>query len=83
MKGTNNDLLVSSTASVDNKTLVEEIELRTYLDRAQSEALLAGLVREFSLLQGPPGTGKSFIWVVLNRVLLAGALKPCMSFSFD
>lgn len=73
LKDTSHDLLVSSTALVDDKALVDEIELRTYLDRGQSEALLAALVREFSLLQGPPGTGKSYIGVALMRVLLDAA----------
>lgn len=37
--------------------LVELLQACTTLDRAQAEALKAGLLQEWSLIQGPPGTG--------------------------
>lgn len=68
------DLLINtSDASVNDADLINEIEQRTELDRGQSEALLAALLREFCHIQGPPGTGKSFLGVRLVKVLLACA----------
>ncbi|RAL63386.1 hypothetical protein DID88_003810 [Monilinia fructigena] len=48
----------------------DKIERRTELDRGQSEALLAALLREFCHIQGPPGTGKSFLGVRIVKILL-------------
>ncbi|KAF7881219.1 uncharacterized protein EAF02_007110 [Botrytis sinoallii] len=58
-------------SSVDDAGLIDEIEQRTELDRGQSEALLAALLREFCHIQGPPGTGKSFLGVKLVKVSLS------------
>ncbi|TGO66372.1 hypothetical protein BOTNAR_0062g00050 [Botryotinia narcissicola] len=66
-----NLLINSSESSVDDAGLIDEIEQRTELDRGQSEALLAALLREFCHIQGPPGTGKSFLGVKLVKVLLS------------
>ncbi|ESZ93857.1 hypothetical protein SBOR_5754 [Sclerotinia borealis F-4128] len=66
------DLLINtSEATVNDASLIDEIEQRTELDRGQSEALLSALLREFCHIQGPPGTGKSFLGVRLVKVLLA------------
>lgn len=66
------DLLIkTSESSVNDVGLIDEIEQRTELDRGQSEALLAALLREFCHIQGPPGTGKSFLGVKLVKVLLS------------
>ncbi|KAF7937116.1 uncharacterized protein EAE98_001430 [Botrytis deweyae] len=64
-------LIKTSESSVDDAGLIDEIEQRTELDRGQSEALLAALLREFCHIQGPPGTGKSFLGVKLVKVLLS------------
>ncbi|TGO88166.1 hypothetical protein BPOR_0179g00040 [Botrytis porri] len=64
-------LIKASESSVDDAGLIDEIEQRTELDRGQSEALLAALLREFCHIQGPPGTGKSFLGVKLVKVLLS------------
>ncbi|KAM0136661.1 hypothetical protein ACHAP3_004408 [Botrytis cinerea] len=61
----------SGECSFDDAGLIDEIEQRTELDRGQSEALLAALLREFCHIQGPPGTGKSFLGVKLVKVLLS------------
>ncbi|EPE32162.1 P-loop containing nucleoside triphosphate hydrolase [Glarea lozoyensis ATCC 20868] len=55
--------------------VLSEIEERTSLDRAQCEALIAALTREFALLQGPPGTGKTYLGVKLMSVILACKAK--------
>ncbi|KAF2713834.1 P-loop containing nucleoside triphosphate hydrolase protein [Pleomassaria siparia CBS 279.74] len=39
------------------------------LDAAQSDSLLAGLMKRVSLIQGPPGTGKSFIGALIAKIL--------------
>ncbi|TGO38884.1 hypothetical protein BHYA_0065g00190 [Botrytis hyacinthi] len=66
------DLLIkTSESSVDDTGLIDEIEQRTELDRGQSEALLAALLREFCHIQGPSGTVKSFLGVKLVKVLLS------------
>lgn len=70
--GTGKDLLIqTSDTKVNDASLLDEIERRTELDRGQSEALLAALLREFCHIQGPPGTGKSFLGVKIVKVLLA------------
>jgi hypothetical protein len=58
-----------------NSKVVTQIEKMTTLDSGQSEALIAALTREFSLIQGPPGTGKSYVGVQIMRVLLANKAK--------
>jgi len=63
-------LSVDSTASCDDNDLLEKMEVKTSLDRAQCRALLAALTREFAFIQGPPGTGKSFLGLQLMKVLL-------------
>ncbi|KAI9645837.1 hypothetical protein NHQ30_005272 [Ciborinia camelliae] len=69
---TGGDLRISTSGvAVNNAALIDEIERRTELDRGQSEALLAALLREYCHIQGPPGTGKSFLGVRLVKVLLA------------
>ncbi|KAM0142251.1 hypothetical protein ACHAO1_001466 [Botrytis cinerea] len=66
-----NLLIKPSESSFDDAGLIDQIEQRTELDRGQSEALLAALLREFCHIQGPPGTGKSFLGVKLVKVLLS------------
>ncbi|KAA8576957.1 hypothetical protein EYC84_006985 [Monilinia fructicola] len=69
--GTGKDLLIQTSDTKVNDAALDEIERRTELDRGQSEALLAALLREFCHIQGPPGTGKSFLGVKIVKVLLA------------
>ncbi|KAM0160649.1 hypothetical protein ACHAQE_004506 [Botrytis cinerea] len=66
-----NLLIKPSESSFHDAGLIDQIEQRTELDRGQSEALLAALLREFCHIQGPPGTGKSFLGVKLVKVLLS------------
>ncbi|KAB8302222.1 hypothetical protein EYC80_005667 [Monilinia laxa] len=76
--GTGKDLQnQSSSTAVNDAALLDEIERRTELDRGQSEALLAALLREFCHIQGPPGTGKSFLGVKIVKILLAHRAAKC------
>ncbi len=57
-------------AAADGGVGAQVVAAATGLDRGQSEALMAALMREYVLIQGPPGTGKSYVGVQLVRVLL-------------
>ena len=70
-KNSKTSLSISSTASVDDASLLDNIEKQTGLDHGQSQALIAALTREFAFIQGPPGTGKSYLGVQLMKVFLA------------
>ena len=50
------DILSSSTSE---KAFVDNLCLRTTLDRGQATALCETLCRGFAFTQGPPGTGKT------------------------
>ena len=60
-----------SPRGASDRSIVDELETRTNLDRGQCQALFAALTREFALIQGPPGTGKSFLGIKIMQVLLA------------
>jgi hypothetical protein len=61
---------------LDRDALALQLVSATTLDRAQVDALVAGLTREMCLIQGPPGTGMG----VLGGSLLAVS-SHCMSVS--
>lgn len=63
----------SSSASVDGEELINELDLKTNLDRGQCKVLVGALTREFTFIQGPLGTGKSYVGVSIMKVLLACA----------
>jgi hypothetical protein len=65
--------MLSSSASVDDEELIDELDLKTNLDRGQCKGLIAALTREFAFIQGPLGTGKSNVGVSIMKVLLACA----------
>lgn len=48
---------------LDRVVLAQQLVSSTTLDKAQADALVAGLTREMCLIQGPPGTG---IWTRYN-----------------
>lgn len=60
----------------DIQIMLQKLEQYTLLDRAQCEALIVALTREFALIQGPPGTGKSYLGVQIMRVLIDNKLGP-------
>lgn len=53
--------MVAALAAVDMSNTgafpVDELESVSTLDKAQVQALLAGLSQEVAIIQGPPGTG--------------------------
>ncbi|KZZ90554.1 hypothetical protein AAL_07240 [Moelleriella libera RCEF 2490] len=61
---------VGCNSTMDEVSIIDEMERSTDLDHGQCQALFAALTREFTLIQGPPGTGKSYLGIQLMKVLL-------------
>lgn len=57
---------------LDRGVLAQQLVAATTLDKAQADALVAGLTREMCLIQGPPGTGRKGKAAVAIAAIVCG-----------